>query len=81
MYINTDIIIQTHTNAKIHMQNLREPGRDYSLNHRVIESSRLEKTLNHQGWKRPTGSSSPTVHQLPIVLTKPCPSTQQINVP
>jgi len=35
-----------------------------SQNHGIMES------LNHQGWKRPTGSSSPTIHLSPIVLTK-----------
>ena len=43
--------------------------------HRIIESQ------NHQGWKRPTGSPSPTIHPSPMVLTKPCPSTQRPNVP
>ena len=31
------------------------------------------ESLNHQGWKRPTRSSSPTVHLSQIVLTKPYP--------
>ena len=36
-----------------------------------IEQKRIES--NHQGWKRPTGSSSPTIHPSPTVLIKPCP--------
>ena len=39
------------------------------------------KSQNHQDWKRPTGSPSPTSHPSPIVLLKPCPSTQCPNVP
>jgi len=40
-----------------------------------------KKSQNHWGWKTPTGSSSPTVHLPPIVLTKPRPSTQHANIP
>ena len=39
------------------------------------------ESQNHKGWKRPTGSSSPSIHPSPMVLTKPCPSTQRPNVP
>ena len=39
------------------------------------------ESKNHQGWKRPAGSPSPTIHPSPIVLTKPCPSVQRPNVP
>ena len=46
-----------------------------SQNHRIIESQ------NHQGWKRPTRSASPTVHPSPMVLIKPCPSIQHPNIP
>jgi len=47
----------------------RKPCTSPSL-HRIIESLRLE---------RPTGSSSPTIRPSPMVLAKPCPSTQHPN--
>ena len=46
----------------------------------VFENHRIE-SQNHRGWKRPTESPSPTIHPSPIVLTKPCPTTQCPNVP
>jgi len=36
------------------------------------------ESWHHQGWKRPTRSSSPTVHLSPIVLSEPCPSAQHL---
>jgi len=44
-------------------------------------SQRHTESQAHQGWKRPPRSSSPTVHPSPIILTKPCPSTQRLHVP
>jgi len=38
------------------------------------------ESQNHEVWKRPTRSPSPTIHPSPIVLTKPCPSTQRPNI-
>ena len=35
------------------------------------------ESRSHKGWKRPTGSSSPTIHPSPMVPTKPCPSTRR----
>ena len=37
------------------------------------------ESKNRYGWKRPTGSPSPTIRPSPMVLTKPCPSTQHPN--
>lgn len=34
---------------------------------------------NHQGWKRPDRSFSPTIHISPIVLIKPCHSTKCVS--
>ena len=44
-------------------------------------SSPFIESPNHQGWKGPPRSSSPTILLSPIILTKPCPSTQHLNVP
>ena len=40
---------------------------------------RITEWLNHQCWKRPPRSSSPTIHPLPIFPTEPCPSVQNLN--
>ena len=36
------------------------------------------ESQNHQGWKRPTKSSSPTAHLSPMVLTELCPHSVQL---
>ena len=41
--------------------------------------NRITESYKLQGWKRPTGSPSPTIHPSPIVLTKPRPSTQRFE--
>lgn len=63
-----------------HQLQQREEGL-VPLHLKVRKCIKIRESLNHQGWKRPTGSPSPTVHQSPIVPTKPCPSTQRLNKP
>mgnify|MGYP001864383355 CR=1 FL=1 len=59
-------IAQLHCSSPVRKSRMSTIG----SSHRIIESQ------NHQGWKRPTGSPSPTIHTSPIVLIKPWLSTQ-----
>ena len=52
----------------------------HSVDVGIISSLPHIESQNHQGWKRPTGSSSPTIPPSSMVLIKPCPS-QHPNVP
>ena len=56
-----------------------QPIRSQSNLKSMLSYKPQEKTQNHQGWKRPLGSSSPTIHLPPIFAIKPHPSVKNVT--
>jgi len=77
------IFTQTMLATEKHNQFLQEKKQGFSP-HKfyvgILDIESIKESWNHQGWKRPPRSSSPTIHLPPIFSTKPCPLVRHLKI-